>query len=721
MENNTDQVNGSNNGGGVETTNIAVAPQTVSSVEDANKRQLESNGEVDTTPFKKQKSDDIQQQQQQQAQQINMSGLPPLSAPMSPSRPIPPNQQQQQQQVQQPIVKTVTTPPSAIPIPASIQSNKPVPQLPLNNIGNNNTIATNISKNTTIANNNIITAATTGTGNEMPATSTTTTTTTTTTTSSAALVSPMAVQQQLQQATAAAAASVPHVTSVLLATTQFPIPQCSWFKMNEIHDIERIQMNEFFNGRSPSKTPEIYKEYRDFMINTYQQNPYQYLTLTAVRRNLVGDVCSIMRVHSFLDHWGLINYFVNPDGGGCIPPPPLMNNNNNNIENNNNNNNNNNDSSVLKSPGKQTTSTTTSTSTTSSSSTTTTSSSSSSSSSKSLELRNNIYGQPQAPHKTVCSICGVDCTALRYQLSKPLSPGEGQNNLPAELYKVNICNNCFTGGSYAPNHQATDFTKIEQEVSKEPEEWTDQETLLLLEAIDLYGDSWVDVSEHVATKTKEQCLLHFLRLPIEDSYLEDNFNRAIGLKHNNNNNIQQPNNNHNDNGFGGNEILSMISFLSKSVSPNVASAAAKAAYEELERSKHTDTDDMNIQTASAATLAATSIKAKAITRSEEREIQSLILDIVNLQTKKLEIKLKYYSDLEDSLDRERLLLDRSRQALFAEKLSLLKAYNQIPQPNLLQTVSNNNNNNNSNNINNNNNNNDDINSSTMDTQEELAN
>ena len=31
---------------------------------------------------------------------------------------------------------------------------------------------------------------------------------------------------------------------------------------------------------------------------------------TACRRNLAGDVCAIMRVHAFLEQWGLINYQV---------------------------------------------------------------------------------------------------------------------------------------------------------------------------------------------------------------------------------------------------------------------------------------------------------------------------------------------------------------------------------------------------------------------------
>lgn len=84
----------------------------------------------------------------------------------------------------------------------------------------------------------------------------------------------------------------------------------TWFDMHTVHPIEKKALAEFFNGRNRSKTPAIYKDYRDFMINTYRLNPIEYLTVTACRRNLAGDVCAIMRVHSFLEQWGLINYQV---------------------------------------------------------------------------------------------------------------------------------------------------------------------------------------------------------------------------------------------------------------------------------------------------------------------------------------------------------------------------------------------------------------------------
>jgi SWI/SNF related-matrix-associated actin-dependent regulator of chromatin subfamily C len=83
-----------------------------------------------------------------------------------------------------------------------------------------------------------------------------------------------------------------------------------WFDMHKLHSIERKALPEFFNNRNRSKTPAIYKDYRDFMINTYRLNPIEYLTVTACRRNLAGDVCAIMRVHAFLEQWGLINYQV---------------------------------------------------------------------------------------------------------------------------------------------------------------------------------------------------------------------------------------------------------------------------------------------------------------------------------------------------------------------------------------------------------------------------
>ena len=64
----------------------------------------------------------------------------------------------------------------------------------------------------------------------------------------------------------------------------------AWFDMSTIHQIERRAIPEFFNSRNRSKTPTIYKDYRDFMINTYRLRPTEYLTVTACRRNLARTI-----------------------------------------------------------------------------------------------------------------------------------------------------------------------------------------------------------------------------------------------------------------------------------------------------------------------------------------------------------------------------------------------------------------------------------------------
>jgi len=116
--------------------------------------------------------------------------------------------------------------------------------------------------------------------------------------------------QQVQSQSGLEEAAKSHL---IAQTHQIILPSYStWFDMHTIHALEKKSLPEFFNNRNRSKTPAVYKDYRDFMINTYRLNPIEYLTVTACRRNLAGDVCAIMRVHAFLEQWGLINYQVRP-------------------------------------------------------------------------------------------------------------------------------------------------------------------------------------------------------------------------------------------------------------------------------------------------------------------------------------------------------------------------------------------------------------------------
>jgi hypothetical protein len=53
------------------------------------------------------------------------------------------------------------------------------------------------------------------------------------------------------------------------------------------------------------------------------------------------------------------------------------------------------------------------------------------------------------------------------------------------------------------------------------DDWTEEEIRDLLEALMFVGEEWDVVAQTVKTKTMEQCVLQFARLPIADRYLQD--------------------------------------------------------------------------------------------------------------------------------------------------------------------------------------------------------
>ncbi|NXI75750.1 SMRC2 protein, partial [Rhipidura dahli] len=288
-----------------------------------------------------------------------------------------------------------------------------------------------------------------------------------------------------------------HEDNVTEQTHHIIIPSyAAWFDYNSVHAIERRALPEFFNGKNKSKTPEIYLAYRNFMIDTYRLNPQEYLTSTACRRNLAGDVCAIMRVHAFLEQWGLINYQVDAESRPTpMGPPPT---------------------------------------------------------SHFHVLADTPSGlvplQPKTPQ------VGAGGPTATPPCGPPVPPrGAGRGVGP--------------GGwgmhSFDPKAAAS-----------ATREWTEQETLLLLEALEMYKDDWNKVSEHVGSRTQDECILHFLRLPIEDPYLE-NSDASLGPL------AYQPV----PFSQSGNPVMSTVAFLASVVDPRVASAAAKSALEEFSKMK----------------------------------------------------------------------------------------------------------------------------------------
>ncbi|XP_055377454.1 SWI/SNF complex subunit SMARCC2-like [Condylostylus longicornis] len=340
----------------------------------------------------------------------------------------------------------------------------------------------------------------------------------------------------------------------------------AWFDYNSIHVIEKRAMPEFFNGKNKSKTPEIYMAYRNFMIDTYRLNPTEYLTSTACRRNLAGDVCAIMRVHAFLEQWGLINYQIEAELRPTpMGPPPtshfhILSDTPSGLQ----------PINPQKTPQPSaakalfdldkkpkvekdadpvTTSTGTTQTTTVSTTTTTT-------------AANTTAGTTTTPATTTTTTTVATTSA---SVTGPPTP----TVIPQIKVEPGL-DTCGQFGLRLDQYAKKPAAMRNKTAASLAREWTDQETLLLLEGLEMYKDDWNKVCEHVGSRTQDECILHFLRLPIEDPYLEDDGGFLGPL-------AQQPI----PFSKSGNPIMSTVAFLASVVDPRVAAAAAKAAMEEF--------------------------------------------------------------------------------------------------------------------------------------------
>lgn len=327
------------------------------------------------------------------------------------------------------------------------------------------------------------------------------------------------------------------------------------------------------------------------------------------------------------------------------------------------------------------------------------------------------------PTKVVhCNTCGVDCTNVYYRNEKSVDPQpKGTQDSPREL-----CPKCFLEKIFPTNWSSKDFVKIsntdDPSANGMPEEkWTEEETLLLLEGLERFDDDWNSVADHVQTKTREQCVMKFLQMEIEEKYEEPEFTsqepmsqsqkfiRDLGaLSHG-----RIPIHN------ADNPILSVISFLAGLAPANVTEAAVasgrsvtemkKMLKDKLEKAptasekgkekeqtpaattsdvKNEDAMDVDNAPSTAVAkdtssssganplvtlpFALSAARASALASHEERHISRLVSGAVNLELQKLQLKMAHFDDLEKLVSAERRDLQRRRQQLFIDRLAFQK-------------------------------------------------
>jgi SWI/SNF related-matrix-associated actin-dependent regulator of chromatin subfamily C len=312
---------------------------------------------------------------------------------------------------------------------------------------------------------------------------------------------------------------------------------------------------------------------------------------------------------------------------------------------------------------------------------------------QSFELSKNIYQQALAkdgpaslaqdqdqkpePTRYVCDVCGTDCTRVRYHSIKQR--------------EFEICPGCYTEGRFPSNLFTGDFVRMDQlphESGDATSEvmagtpWTDQERLLLLEGLEMFDDDWDKIANHVGgLRTKQDCIAHFLQLPIEDKFLAQN-EADLGPLQYNRIPLSQADN----------PVLGVVSFLASVVDPKVAASAAGGAISELkaalkpavngstngsEARANGSADQPAVQRAGAAALGAAAAKAQLLASAEDAQLHALVRQVVETQVSKLELKMAQFQELEGQLEAEKRAVEASKAQLAEERLAVAQLSAQL--------------------------------------------
>ena len=463
----------------------------------------------------------------------------------------------------------------------------------------------------------------------------------------------------------------------------------SWFDFDEINEIEKNSLPEFFNNQYPSKTPEIYKSYRNFIINLYRENPSKYLTATTCRRHLSGDVCAIIRLHSFLEHWGLINFKVDPlykPTNSFLPKAfnfkspiyidavYLLE-----IESNNSTNKVGNNNVILMNNNKE-------------------------------EIRTlypihnhkeNLYRNFFSENKLLinnqinfltknyrpkCDLCTNLCDIDWYIL---------RENHPSEIddiYKQQesknmmlICENCYEKGDFPLGLSKEDFElsnvynifvpndkfncKLKERLDNE--KWTEEDTDKLLNAIQLKGEgNWDEIVKVFdGKKTKSDCIMHLLQLPIKESI---SF-RVSDLKQNKTELNTYVNCETNAVTDQNNPLIGQIVFFSKMFEKFSYDDAKKNNIPSIQFIKE------NIYNTYSKKIQKIENKKNDKEKEEEKEKKDEIKKILNfmvyLQMEKVDMKLNHYANFEKLIEQHKTQLKSMESQIIQDriKLSIKKA------------------------------------------------
>lgn len=513
----------------------------------------------------------------------------------------------------------------------------------------------------------------------------------------------------------------------------YTIPASSgWFRWDGIHETERQALPEFFGGAggagfgTATRNPRIYREYRDFIIAKYREDPARRLTFTEVRRALVGDVTLLRKLFAFLDSSGLINFSASSSSGAASRQQEV--------------------GVVVEAPvGLQVTPRPPASYFADEKRGAAGAERESGFRLPPLTSYSDVYGEWAPGKAPICGFCGEDCDGEK---AETLQDG------------FKVCLKC----SKSSNDNQEEANKCPGDEKESMENhassaWTDAETLLLLEGVLKHGDDWDLIAQHVRTKNKSECIARLIQLPFGEHMLGTINGKSFSRLHMNqatdgkiNQHIMKESSSHSTETADGMQIdgnedsadksdeehptkrtrlsssmdataslMEQLALLTKGTSPDVVAAAADAAIKALgnenpqsrkafrlsERefttkafaSNHVQQIDRKVcdkdgemhgQTGSekkhekfianayqvraavATAIGVAAARAKMLADQEEREMELLMASIIETQLRKMQYKIKHFEELESVMEQEYTSIQQTKGSFMNEWLKVLE-------------------------------------------------
>ena len=338
----------------------------------------------------------------------------------------------------------------------------------------------------------------------------------------------------------------------------------AWYRDEAVSSIERHSLPEFFDGSSQTKTPETFLHMRNLIVSLYREQPGLHLSVTECRRHLAADVGSVMRLHQFLEHWGLINY--NASSNVAVA---------------------------------------------------------------SASRSGVVLDGPSAASVRAAAASARPAAGTSLPLRASMASGGG--------------------------------------------DWTPQQTMALLDALEGEGSSWDEVATAVG-RPIEECIGHFLALPIEEPYALEALppptaaplraaeaassaaaDPAVSVA-----------------AAASDPTLCQLALLAAAVGAVAEPAVpnGEAGRAAVDAMATVDATATSLRAAARAALLSVQSRAAQLEQEESGQMVSLLATAVDTQLRRMEIKLVQLDEMQSLLQREREQLDRMRHQVYADRISL---------------------------------------------------